>query len=189
MSFNGYTGMTMEEYLEKKDTTECPLLQRPLTWCDLFYMAAVEVTEDKAVLITRYPMDQYFNQFPTKVRVSSTRKTVKMVVDGKYYPFYPDIPVDKIGTNTTNVFTDTLKISNAYLTSIVGDYDGDQVSCKSVYSMEANQELLDQINSKRHYVALDMANIMSSTNEGKQALFNLTMVLPEDASKMDKVVF
>ena len=55
--------------------------------------------------------------------------------------------------------------------------------------MEANQELLDQINSKRHYVALDMANIMSSTNEGKQALFNLTMVLPEDASKMDKVVF
>ena len=112
-----------------------------------------------------------------------------MVVDGKYYPFYPDIPVDKIGTNTTNVFTDTLKISNAYLTSIVGDYDGDQVSCKSVYSMEANQELLDQINSKRHYVALDMANIMSSTNEGKQALFNLTMVLPEDASKMDKVVF
>ena len=154
MRFNGYTGMTMEEYLEKKDTTECPLLQRPLTWCDLFYMAAVEVTKDKAVLITRYPMDQYFNQFPTKVRVSSTRKTVKMVVDGKYYPFYPDIPADKIGTNTTNVFTDTLKISNAYLTSIGGDYDGDQVSCKSVYSMEANQELLDQIDSKRHYVAL-----------------------------------
>lgn len=189
MRFNGYTGMTMEEYLKKKDTTECPLIKRPMTWCDLFYMAAVEVTKDKAVLITRYPMDQYFNQFPTKIRVSSTRKTVKMLVDGKYYPFYPDIPEDKIGSNTTNTFTDTLKISNAYLTSIVGDYDGDQVSCKALYSMEANEELLKQIDSKRHFVALDMTNIMGSTNEGKQALFNLTMVLPEDENKMDKVVF
>ena len=80
-------------------------------------------------------------------------------------------------------------MSNAYLSSIGGDYDGDQVSCKALYSVEANQELLKQIDSKRHFVALDMANIMGSSNEGKQALFNLTMILPEDENKIDEVVF
>lgn len=30
---------------------------RTLTWCDIFYMAAVEATKDKCILITRYPME------------------------------------------------------------------------------------------------------------------------------------
>lgn len=32
------------------------LIDRPLTWCDILYMAAVEATRDKHILITRYPM-------------------------------------------------------------------------------------------------------------------------------------
>ena len=33
------------------------LIQRPMTWCDIFYMAACESTRDKCVLITRYPIN------------------------------------------------------------------------------------------------------------------------------------
>ena len=33
-----------------------------LTWCDLFYMAACDVTSDKMVLITRFPIDSFLNQ-------------------------------------------------------------------------------------------------------------------------------
>lgn len=58
--------------------------------------------------------------------------------------------------------------------------DGDQVTVKSVYSIEANNELRNQMNSKRHYIALGGNNIMETTNEGVAALYALTM---NDTSK------
>ena len=33
-----------------------PIVERDLTWLDVIYQAAVEVTKDRHVLITRYPM-------------------------------------------------------------------------------------------------------------------------------------
>lgn len=53
--------------------------------------------------------------------------------------------------------------------------DGDQVTVKSIYSIEANNELKNQINSKRHYIALGGTNVMETTNEGVAALYALTM--------------
>ena len=53
--------------------------------------------------------------------------------------------------------------------------DGDQVTVKSVYSIEANNELRNQLNSKRHFIALGGNNIMETTNEGVAALYALTM--------------
>lgn len=55
--------------------------------------------------------------------------------------------------------------------------DGDQVTVKSVYSTEANQEVRDQINSKRHYISLGEKNIMETTNEGAMLLYSLTLDL------------
>ena len=120
MKFKGYQ-VTEEEYA-KGDITTFPMQERYLTWCDLFYMALCDVTKDKMVLITRYPIDSCYNQFPSKVNVYSTKKTEPMVVNGKFYKNYPYIRDDLIGTNTTNLFIDTLGISNVYLKSIVGDY-------------------------------------------------------------------
>lgn len=53
--------------------------------------------------------------------------------------------------------------------------DGDQVTVKSVFSVEANNELREQLNSKRHYISLAEKNIMETTNEGAMALYSLTM--------------
>lgn len=53
--------------------------------------------------------------------------------------------------------------------------DGDQVTVKSIYSIEANNELKNQINSKRHYIALGGTNVMETTNEGVASLYALTM--------------
>ena len=181
-----------EDYIKianKEQLGDYPIIDRPMTWCDLIYLAAVEATTDKAVLITRYPMDSYFNQFPTKVNVSSTLKTIPMVIGDRLYKFYPYIEEKEFLTNTTNKFSDTIKLCNAYLGSICGDYDGDQVSCKAVYSVEANQELLAQINSKSHFISLGVNNIMESSNEGKQALFDLTIVLPGDETKLSNPEF
>lgn len=164
------------------DTEQGEVINRRLTWCDLLFMAASEVTADKHILITRYPIDSFYNQFPTKVKVQSTIETEPMTVVSagmkKFYKKYPKIREEDIEKDTSNKFIDSLNMCNGYLDSIGGDYDGDQVSVKGIYSAEANAELDQQMNSKIHYIGLDGISVMDVGKEAKQSLYCLTMVLP-----------
>lgn len=164
------------------DTEQGEVVNRRLTWCDLLFMAASEVTADKHILITRYPIDSFYNQFPTKVKVQSTIETEPMTVVSagmkKFYKKYPKIREEDIEKDTSNKFIDSLNMCNGYLDSIGGDYDGDQVSVKGIYSAEANAELDQQMNSKIHYIGLDGLSVMDVGKEAKQSLYCLTMVLP-----------
>lgn len=98
------------------------IVQRDLTWVDVFYMAAVEACKDKVGLVTRYPMDSRYNQFPCGLAVSSTRQTEQMYINGTYYPFYPKIRQEDIGSNTSTMFIDSFTMSNLYLGAIGGDW-------------------------------------------------------------------
>ena len=181
--------ISAEDFANKSDISKYPMQDRDLTWCDVLYMAAVEATSDKHILITRYPIDSYFNQYPTRVRIASTNKTTPMVVGNKYYKNYPYITQADIGSNTSNSFIDTLNISNHYLDGIGGDYDGDQVTVKGVYSEEANAELDKQLSSKSHLFNLGGKGVRTSDKEAMQSLYNLTLCLPEDESKMSNPSF
>ena len=64
--------------------------------------------------------DSYFNQYPSRIKISSTTKTEPMVVGSKFYKNYPFIRQEDIGSNTSNKFIDTLNISNLYLEGIGG---------------------------------------------------------------------
>ena len=120
MRFKGYN-ISKEDYAKLEPGTP-PLLNRDMTWCDIIYMATLEAVKDKMILITRYPMDSYFNQFCTKVKVASTLVTEPMFYNGKFIKNYPKIRQEDIGKNTTSTFVDTLNICNAYLPIIGGDY-------------------------------------------------------------------
>ena len=98
------------------------IINRRLTWCDVFYMAAVESAKDKHALLTRYPLNDYFGQVPNKIHVLSTIKTEKVILDGQIYPYYPYIREEMIGTDTSNMFIDTLQISNLLLKGLEGDF-------------------------------------------------------------------
>lgn len=178
-----------EDFLAKKDYISMPIMERYMTWTDLFYMAAVEVSKDKCVMVTRYPIDSFYNISPMLLNVASTKQIEPMVVNGTFYKFYPRIEQKQIGTNTSNMFIDTMSISNVFIGSFGMDYDGDQASCKAAYSVESNEELKAQINSKRHYISLSGVNIMETTKEGINSLFSLTMVLPEDENKLTQPKF
>ena len=108
----------------EKDPKRNALQSRRLTWCDVFYMAAVEATRDKHVLITRFPMDSYWNEFPSKIRISCMKETEPIVVGATYYQWYPKIREKDINSNTSNRFVDTMQFTNLNLKSIGGDYDG-----------------------------------------------------------------
>lgn len=47
--------------LPGESNSDNPLIERRLTWCDVFYMAAVESSRDKQVLITRFPILKLFS--------------------------------------------------------------------------------------------------------------------------------
>lgn len=53
MIFKG-SPVTEEEY--KSNVGNLPIQERILTWCDLFYMACVDVTRDKHLIASRYPI-------------------------------------------------------------------------------------------------------------------------------------
>ena len=97
------------------------IYNRPLTWCDVFFIAATEATTNKKVLITRFPVDSYTNQIVTGIEISSTKETEPMYFNDKYYKYYPKIRLEDLGTDTSNKFVDTMKLSNLYLKGMGGD--------------------------------------------------------------------
>jgi len=94
---------------------------RPLTWTDVFYMAAEETLSDKHVYVTRFPLVDYFGTFPSRVLVMSTIKTAPAIINGTLYPRYPVIEPDLTQEKVSTLWVDSLTLSNLYLDAIGGD--------------------------------------------------------------------
>lgn len=153
------------------------IYHRRMTWCDIFYIACVEAVKNKHVLITRFPIDFFTNHIMTKVIVSSTKDTEPMYVDDVFYERYPKIRDEDIGKDTSNTFIDTLILSNLYLAGMGGDYDGDQCTCKGVYTNEANEELDEYMKSKENFVTFGCGNNREPGSDCIQSIYALTKIL------------
>ena len=189
MRFKGHNATAEEVAAGKPSSEAATISNRKLTWCDIFYMAACDAAVDKHVLITRFPIDTSYNQFPSKFRVSSIKKTTPVFVNGILYRHYPLIKPEDVGANTSQIFIDTLQMSNLMLPAIGGDYDGDTVSVKGVYTIEANEELEAYIKSKKNYIGLGSKCIRKPEKEAMQLIYNLTLTLGDTESKLTKPVF
>ncbi len=180
---------SVEDYKNRNINMKAPIIQRPLTWCDMFYRAACESVRDKKVLIVRFPIDSCFNQMVTKVRISSTKNTERVCIGNDFYQFYPKIREKDIYSNTSDKFIDTLNISNLLLEGCGGDYDGDQVHVKGVWTSEANDELEKYINSPSNYIDLGGINMREASIEAIQSLYCMTNILSQDKDKLHDVKF
>ena len=67
--------------------------------------------------------DSAYNQITTKVRISTIKDTEQVYVNGHYYRWYPKIREKDINANTSQLFIDTLQISNLFLKGMGGDYE------------------------------------------------------------------
>jgi hypothetical protein len=182
MTLVGYKLNNSKEYEETKKEYSANLkITRPLTWCDLFYMAACEVTSDKMCLVTRFPIDSYLNQYPTKVRIKSTVKTAPMVIQSDFedkmtlYKWYPVIEAKDIYSNTSPLFEDTLSISNGLIEAMGMDYDGDTAIVKPVYTIEANKECEKQANAKIQMIGMNGFTTRGISKENILCLYELTV--------------
>lgn len=159
-------------------------IERDFTWLDLFYMATYHSIQNRCVLITRFPIDSCYNQFPSMTFIGTIAKTATVKIFNTVYEDYPMITQNMVGTDTSDLFTDTLVVSNLMLDIIGGDYDGDQCSVKGVFTREANDELIKLINSKKYYIGFAGNVIRSNQKQAYLTIYALTRVLPADEMKL-----
>lgn len=161
-----------------------PTLQRPLTWVDVIYVAAIRATDGKQISFTRYPYDSYFNTIYTGIEVATTKETEPIMLNGELYKFYPKIRLEDINAPSAQKFIDTMQISNLYLNGMGADYDGDMGQVKGSFFNETNQELANFTNSKANFINMACTNIRVSEKEAVQSLYNMTLVLRDDVNKL-----
>ena len=108
-------------------------LKREFTLTDLFYIVSQNVIQGKHVYVTRYPITGFMSIFPSRIKVLTTQKTIKMKLGNDYFEDYPliinDYPKIENGNIRPGEFIDTVRVHNAYLTAIGGDFDGKKQKC------------------------------------------------------------
>lgn len=150
------------------------IINRPMTWTDLFYMAAEDTLGDKYVYITRYPVESHNHIFPSNVRVLSTIRTIPAYVNGTLYERYPYIDLSTPTERISSCFNDTITMSNLCIGAMGGDYDGDTTRSKICFSIEANAEAKEISESIRNFISPQGGLIRTLGNEMYLTFYNLT---------------
>lgn len=109
---NGYMKLKGKQFLQSNVAKE---LNRIMTVTDVMYLAAVDCCEHRHMMISRYPVGTDKGIYFNRIRVQSTDKHVRVVFNGKEYPFYPDIDLKTDPSKVGVQFIDTLVLSNAHL--------------------------------------------------------------------------
>lgn len=153
---------------------ESGIANRYVTWTDLLYLAATDVVKNKHIMVTRYPISNNFGIFISRMRVLSTLKTIPTEINGHVYKWYPYIDLSMPKHAVANNFNETIQFSNAYLTGLNGDYDGDQITAKIPYTQEANEECEKLMSSKQFFITSNGKSIRHADLEAVQTLYALT---------------
>jgi hypothetical protein len=145
---------TIELFASEADSADKSkaIESRRMTITDLIYVCAVDIAADKHAYVTRYPVTNFQNIYPTKINVMSTNQTRD--VWAKVLPFlpgakaihyrkYPYIrfkgdPHPK--QDSYYEFVGVFKLGNWPLKSLNADFDGDTVIARMCFSKEANSE-------------------------------------------------
>lgn len=165
---SGYSGKMTTMNKDKN------LIERPLTWTDIFYMAAVDVSSDKYVQVTRFPLLDYLGTFFSKISVLSTRNTMPMVINDHLYSHYPVVDLNTPSHELDSVFIDSFKLCPLYLSTLDGDHDGDQVTGKILFSLEACADAARLLKAKTNLISINGNGIRSIGNEGVQTMYTMT---------------
>lgn len=63
------------------------------------------------------------------------------------------------------------------------------MTCKGVFTEEANEELAKQLDSRAHFFNLGGKGVRTSDKEAMQSLYSLTLCLEVDKNKVTAPVF
>lgn len=145
----------------------------PLTLLELFYIVAFDTVSDKCAYITRYPIEDYHNIYPTKINIIPCNKTKSVVFNSVTYPKFPSITntsIDEVDT----LFTDSLRLFPAYLKALGADFDGDMCSVQGVFTKDANQKAKEYIYSPTNIINIAGNTVRTTGDVTAHTVFALT---------------
>ena len=158
---------------------------RDITWLDVFYLAVNLFKDNIRVMAARFPITGkdslifckvnilVFNKDNGNMKIKFNEEDNDFIYEFDDFPNvhkYEDKPVSYI-------FEETAKFNNMYLEGMGGDYDGDKISIKCIYSKEGVAEI-DKYNQETPLSVLRLNGTTARTigKEGFQALYNLTVI-------------
>ena len=166
------------------------VIDRSMTVTDLLYLACVECCEKRHLFLSRYPIGIDKSLIFQKIIVQSTIEHIKVLYNGKEYPFWPKIDLKIPHSQVGIQFIDTIAFSNTQAKVMGADFDGDQVSIRGIWSDEANADCEKMLNSKISALDIEPKNAWVVEDECVTSLFTLTyekkdakQVNPEDVKK------
>lgn len=160
----------------RPSTTHTPMSLRYLTWTDIFYLACEDVTKDKYILATRYPISDHYSSYVSKIHVSSTIETEAMYINNRFYKYYPKINLDINDKKILSNFIDTMQPCVIYLKGLGADFDGDQMTIRGLWSKESNLEAAKMMMSPLNLLGINGKINRSVENEAAQALYSSTKI-------------
>lgn len=132
---------------------------QPLRLIHLFYMAAMDNVSNKHIYITRYPIEDHNNTYPSGMNIIPYAKTARTTVGDTVYEKFPVVDYENDMKIISSMFVDSLVIFPGYLSALTGDFDGDQLSVIGVFTKEANED------AKRHIWSVgNMTSINGTTS-------------------------
>ena len=181
------TTFMIKEYPSEADAkADRNFVKRPLTYCDLFYQAAVECLKNKHALITRHPVTNFKNIYPALVIPNSTCRTHDVYMYGLnpdvfksnivHYEKYPYIQFEGDPNPKPKPYYDfvgTSIIGNPVLKALGGDYDGDMIFLRGLFSIQANDEAAKLIEAKSNLLNPDGSPSRRLSFIGKDAVVTL----------------
>lgn len=97
-----------------------------------------------------------------------------MKIGSRFYPFYPIINANASKEEVSTMFIDTLSMSNAYLSGLGADFDGDQVTVRGVFAIQSNQSSNEIMYKKQNFLDISCNLKRSTEKEAIQTLYQLT---------------
>lgn len=181
--------LSIYEYATEEDAknNRNPIV-RDLTYMDLIYMTAESVLKDKHCLITRHPVTNNKNIYPVRIKVLSTARTrtvfmrddidsnLAHVKKYEYYPYIKEPSGEEQLPKKPSAYYEligTTLLGNAVLKSLGGDYDGDTVFIRGLFSLQANAEADKMIYAKSNLLGADGSPIRGLTKIGKDCTVTL----------------
>lgn len=149
---------------------------RPLTITEALYIAAYKTCSDKCMYITRYPIEDQHNIYPTLINIIPCTNTEKRIFMGEEFPKWPVLPdPNENDAKALNyIFVDTIRVFPTYLKALGGDFDGDQISTQGVFTEEANEACKKYITSKMNIVNVSGGTMREFAEVSMVGLYNLT---------------
>lgn len=148
---------------------------RPLNISEALYIAAYSTCKDKCMYITRYPIEDQHNIYPTLINIIPCANTEKRSFGGEIFPKWPILPSSTEHAKDLNyLFVDTVRVFPSFLKALGGDFDGDQISTQGVFTEEANRACRKYITSKMNTINVSGGTMREFAEVSMMGVYNLT---------------